>query len=219
MKKLIITAFLITALSIAGAISCGKDENFARYYNNIHAIFLVDINNFKDSIPGGLADGKPVTKYNLNQLLMGMRVEKEHTADPLMALEISADHLERVPDYYTRLDKLEEEYEKLRGKIKTVVNRTGAAEFKNYQKAIKEKYQIDIADFKDSLKGGLADGKPVTKYDLKQLLMGIKVEQEHTSDKLKALEISTDHLEEIPDYYTRLDAMEDQFEKETGKKK
>ena len=38
----------------------------------------------------------------------------------------------------------------------------------------------------------------------KQLEMGLKVEQEHTSDVQAATEIALDHLNEKPDYYTRL---------------
>lgn len=91
--------------------------------------------------------------------------------------------------------------------------------FAEYRKAIKKEYDIDIKNFKGKLKGGKADGKDITKYDLNQLLMGIKIEQEHTGDKMIALEISTDHLEEIPDYYTRLHKMEEDAEKEMGAKK
>jgi hypothetical protein len=81
--------------------------------------------------------------------------------------------------------------------------------FEQYRAAIKQKYGIDIKDFKETMRGGRADGKKVTKYDLQQLLMGISVEQEHVRDKMTALEISMDHLEEFPDYYTRLKEMED----------
>jgi hypothetical protein len=66
--------------------------------------------------------------------------------------------------------------------------------FEHYRQAIKEAFQVDIKDFKDSLKGGLADGKSVTEYDLEQLLMGIKFEMAHTRDSLIALEIAMDHL-------------------------
>lgn len=38
----------------------------------------------------------------------------------------------------------------------------------------------------------------------KQLKMGIKVEMEHTKDKVIARMIALDHLREYPDYYTRL---------------
>lgn len=91
--------------------------------------------------------------------------------------------------------------------------------FEQYRQAIKKEFNIDIAKYKEKLKGGKADGKPITKYDLNQLIMGIKVELEHTKDKMTALEIATDHLEEFPDYYTRLLKMEEEAEKELGHKK
>ncbi|MGK7917453.1 MAG: DUF5661 family protein [Prochloraceae cyanobacterium] len=86
----------------------------------------------------------------------------------------------------------------------------------NYQKAIQEKYGIDLNNFQQQLSGGEADEQPITKYRLDQILLGIAVELEHTNDKYKALEITTDHLEEIPDYYTRLLKMEKQAFKELG---
>lgn len=42
----------------------------------------------------------------------------------------------------------------------------------------------------------------------KELNMGIKIEMEHTDDKSIAKNIAMDHLNEIPDYYTRLNKME-----------
>ncbi len=89
-----------------------------------------------------------------------------------------------------------------------------AIKLETYRTAIKKDYGIDIKEFKDQLKGGKADGKDITKYDLKQILMGIKIEQEHTTNKMIALEITMDHLEEIPDYYTRLIEMEEEAEEE-----
>jgi len=91
--------------------------------------------------------------------------------------------------------------------------------YEEYRTTIKKAYGIDIKTFKDGLKGGRADGKPITRYDLKQLLMGIDVEMEHTSNKMRALEIATDHLEEFPDYYTRLEKMEKEAEAEWKGKK
>jgi hypothetical protein len=64
------------------------------------------------------------------------------------------------------------------------------------------------------MKGGYADGKAVTSYDLGQLIEGIKWEREHTNDSLLALEMAMDHLERIPDYYTHLTRMEYQCESE-----
>ena len=82
----------------------------------------------------------------------------------------------------------------------------------DYRKAIKDAYKVDIKDFKDTLKGGYADGKPITNYDLTQLLDGIKWERQHTNDSLIALELAMDHLERIPDYYSHLTRMERQCE-------
>jgi len=64
----------------------------------------------------------------------------------------------------------------------------------------------------DLLAGGLADRKPDTRYDLRELSRGVRVEMEHTSDPERSKEIAKDHLEEIPDYYNRLDAMEGEAE-------
>jgi hypothetical protein len=86
--------------------------------------------------------------------------------------------------------------------------------FEAYRKAIKDAYQVDIVNFKEKLKGGHADGKAITSYDLKQLIEGIKWEREHTNDSLLALEIAMDHLERIADYYSHLTRMEYQCESE-----
>jgi energy-coupling factor transporter ATP-binding protein EcfA2 len=41
------------------------------------------------------------------QLAIGERVELEHTKDPAVARRIAEDHLREIPDYYTRLVKME----------------------------------------------------------------------------------------------------------------
>lgn len=81
----------------------------------------------------------------------------------------------------------------------------------DYRKAIKDAYHVDIANFKDRIKGGRADGKPITNYDLKELLAGIKFEREHTDDNLLALEMAMDHLETVPDYYSRHQKLEQEI--------
>jgi len=86
--------------------------------------------------------------------------------------------------------------------------------FEAYRKAINDAHQVDIVNFKDKIKGGYADGKAVTDYDLAQLIDGIKWEREHTSDSLLALEMAMDHLERMADYYTHLTRMEYQCESE-----
>ena len=80
--------------------------------------------------------------------------------------------------------------------------------FEEYRTAIKEYHQVDIKNYKDRTRGGFADGKAITDYDLGQLLEGIKWERIHTGDNLLALELAMDHLERIPDYYTRIARLE-----------
>ena len=61
--------------------------------------------------------------------------------------------------------------------------------------------------------GGKADGKKPSDFDPKEMEMGKKIEMEHTNDKGLAEDISMDHLEEFPDYYTELDKMEKKLKK------
>ena len=61
----------------------------------------------KDYIKGGRSDGKKDSDYNQKELKMGRKVEMEHTKNPKIANEIAKDHLEEIPDYYTRLKKME----------------------------------------------------------------------------------------------------------------
>ncbi len=43
------------------------------------------------------------------QLAIGTQVEKEHTGDESIAMEIALDHLAEMPDYYSRLQDMENE--------------------------------------------------------------------------------------------------------------
>jgi len=51
----------------------------------------------------------PDETFDSNELEMGIEVEKEHTDCPILAKEISKDHLAECPDYYTRLKRMEDE--------------------------------------------------------------------------------------------------------------
>jgi len=64
----------------------------------------------KDQLPGGLADDAKANGVDPKELEMGVKVEMEHTEDPELAREIALDHLiGESPDYYTRLQKMEED--------------------------------------------------------------------------------------------------------------
>lgn len=49
--------------------------------------------------------------YNQKQVEMGIKIEMEHTTDPLLAEKIARDHLAEIPDYYTRLMEMEKRAE------------------------------------------------------------------------------------------------------------
>jgi len=59
----------------------------------------------------GLADKKEFkeTDANPDELAKGKEVEKEHTKDENIATKIALDHLAEIPDYYSRLKKMEDE--------------------------------------------------------------------------------------------------------------
>jgi hypothetical protein len=76
---------------------------------------------------------------------------------------------------------------------------------------------------KDVIKKNLTVEQVAKKHRLevgfveKQLQAGIKIEREHTNDTHLAMSIALQHLDEIPDYYTRLKKMEASAKKEHKK--
>lgn len=59
-----------------------------------------------------LSEGKSkgfTGSYDEKELAMGVEVEMEHTTIPSIAKKIAQDHLVEIPDYYTRLKRMEEE--------------------------------------------------------------------------------------------------------------
>jgi len=61
----------------------------------------------KDKIKGGLADKKQPKDFSQKELRKGMKVEKEHTTDKDIAVEIAMDHLSEDKKYYRKLAKME----------------------------------------------------------------------------------------------------------------
>ena len=59
---------------------------------------------------GAIAYKHNVTVKSIRQQLSkGIKVEKEHTTDARVAKEIALDHLAEYPDYYDRLEAVEED--------------------------------------------------------------------------------------------------------------
>jgi len=65
-----------------------------------------------DIVAGGKADNTPASAFPKKELAAGKKVEMEHTNSPQVATEIAKDHLAEFDDYYTRLEKMEEEAKK-----------------------------------------------------------------------------------------------------------
>lgn len=110
-----------------------------------------------------------------------------------------------------------------------------SAEVRKAAKTMKKKDAKDFASTKhkglpdkveeaDKIHGGLADKETPESLAKKhgvsiqhierQLSMGEKVEMEHTDNKSLAHEIAMDHLDEDPNYYTKLKKMENESIKE-----
>jgi len=82
---------------------------------------------------------------------------------------------------------------------------------KDYEDDNEDEYSADSEKECPSMyNAGLSIKKNIEpkEVDLEELHKGIKVEYEHTNDISLAMKIATDHLAEIPDYYTRLAEME-----------
>lgn len=69
-----------------------------------HHIFMILANILAE----GYSKGKEI-KHDPAELEMGIKVEMEHTSEPLISRKIALDHLTEIPDYYTRLAKMEKE--------------------------------------------------------------------------------------------------------------
>jgi hypothetical protein len=67
--------------------------------------------------------------------------------------------------------------------------------------------------YSDRIKGGSADLKSPSDFDLKSLIKGAIVELEHTSDLNIAVEIAMDHLIEDPQYYDKLEEVHEEIKK------
>ena len=57
----------------------------------------------------GNHDFAPDSDFDQHELAMGIGVEHEHTQSMLIAKLIAKDHLGELPDYYTRLEKMEKD--------------------------------------------------------------------------------------------------------------
>jgi hypothetical protein len=69
---------------------------------NYRDFFKEEISN---PIKGGKGDNLDLSKFDKKQVLDGLRVEREHTKNDKIALDIVRDHLKEDPNYYKKLKK------------------------------------------------------------------------------------------------------------------
>ena len=72
---------------------------------------LKDADFVQDFVEAGRAKDSGLSEDEVypDELEMGIEVEYEHTTNKDIAKRIALDHLAEIPDYYTRLKKMEEE--------------------------------------------------------------------------------------------------------------
>lgn len=63
-------------------------------------------------------------EFIANQLKMGIPIEHEHTKNKELATDIALQHLDEIPDYYTRLKKMETDAKKHHKKFKDIKEET-----------------------------------------------------------------------------------------------
>jgi hypothetical protein len=66
----------------------------------------------KECVEVGKHNDVPDSKFDENELKTGIEIEHEHTDDSEIAKKIAKDHLSEIPDYYTRLKKMEDDAKK-----------------------------------------------------------------------------------------------------------
>lgn len=57
----------------------------------------------------GNHDFVPNNKFDRKELTLGIKIEREHTKSDLVASLVAKDHLSELPDYYSKLKKMENE--------------------------------------------------------------------------------------------------------------
>jgi len=122
----------------------------------------------ENKLKGGLADGKTIEDIARKHsvfvgtiklaLEKGMKVEKEHASDKQTEKEIAMDHLWEDPEYYEKLDKMENKgKKKIETKECTGADASGSVEAPIFGKTIMKKDIHKLHNFKSSKLNEVAD--------------------------------------------------------------
>lgn len=89
--------------------SIEKEDDEKSYEEIARQLFEYIIQEYEDNLKGGFADQKIPSDFDKEQLFKGFQIEMEHTDNPMLAIEISMDHLTEISDYYDHLEQMEKE--------------------------------------------------------------------------------------------------------------
>lgn len=146
------------------------------------------------------------------QLEMGMKVEKEHTTDNDQAMDIALQHLDEVPNYYSKLKKVEKVKEDWSEKYKKSINCDNPKGFsqrahcQGRKKRMSE--NMEILDANGNLFATVVDIIKGSDYKFKSFTQPI------TEDAVKELEIGLKKLDNTS--YDSIDKLMRRIMKEHG---
>ena len=148
------------------------------------------------------------SKYDLQQLLKGIKVEKEHSASVGGGLKnqmkIAIDHLNELPDYYDRLEKMEATFKECSEVHQKLDQEKGKAYLSELDKLYQQyiKGEFDFSAFKEKLQslnkqyecevidpssGDLGDGDPYSPEELSQAQESFLQESPEVREPLLAI--------------------------------
>lgn len=142
-------------------------------------------------LAGGKSGGKK-NQVDMNELKQGIQVETEHTGNSRLAEKIARDHLSEIPDYYSRLAKMEAEA--LKGIAKSILE-------DRIEKA-KKVPNGTVVDRKDGKYRKISDGHWIKVTQAEQISEGTSKKSpeeqiKHLETKLKNPDISKPEYEEL----------------------
>lgn len=104
-QKLVMEFFKKNPAPFFYDVACAINKEFNNSTNN----FIMSVRDLMGGFFGAGLSRDYHGVFDEGELKEGTRIEMEHTINPLIAERIAMDHLAEIPDYYTRLKKMEEE--------------------------------------------------------------------------------------------------------------
>ena len=137
-----------------------KDKNGKKVPNCVPVKEDLDIPKDAPSVESIAKKHKVSVEEIKKQLEMGMKIEAEHGNNPGTEKEIALDHLNEKPDYYTRLKKVEEQFDVIEEMVMSLAEKHNVdpetiwEKFEEIDDAQLLEYAVDAKGHKSST-GGL----------------------------------------------------------------